>query len=373
MISSILLICALVASFTLGRWLLQVNSNTNTNPWAWEAEKAKSPPIPYQVYCTLVTLVSAVVTLKVAEINGETLELGLPQAAALAVAALLGSLLPFLTRWLSSPLEVAWKQWRLDAPQRSVRRRHFKLKRREAAQQLREARAKKKERKRQNDTLRLERLAYKGYKRIREVGERDRVFWAELLAYVGVMLPYNESRPSSEITRLRNWIRAIDHDLKRIPPEVKETIGSGFQSNKANMRIQLEGLREQGMKLLRLAAAMLDDTDDDMLVIERDIATGRTHAEEQRDKLIADYRTLLDHVELLIGASPRRQRSELIARSDEEVAKLTTGELRAVQADGEIDELMLRRFGHESLPTGGESPEEARTRSIQTHLSRQRS
>ena len=110
------------------------------------------------------------------------------------------------------------------------------------------------------------------------------------------------------------------------------------------------------------------------MVIERDIPTGLTYAEELRDTLIADFRTLLDNIELTIGASPRRAREKLIARSDENAAMLSTGELRTVQANEEIAGLLARFSDKAERPDGGidldELAQAAATAQIARPLSR---
>ena len=278
--------------------------------------------------------------------------------------ALIGSLLPLLTEALDNRLHSWWAAW---VKGRDARR-HYRRKRREARQERRAQRRRAKQQRRQSDPNRLIALARAGYDRIWNVARSNQEFWASLNAYVYVLV--NPDYPSAEeVSRLGEWLKDIDYDLRRLAKTPQNVDIATFPGNKEEMRRRLQERRSQGLKLLQLAVAMLCDTDDDMLDIERDISTARTYAEERRDTLIADYRTLLDQIELLIGAAPLPQANELIRRADEEVAMLTSGDLRAVQAYEEVDDL-LKRNGLAPLLDGGLPEEEARLRAVKAHLAR---
>lgn len=98
---------------------------------------------------------------------------------------------------------------------------------------------------------------------------------------------------------------------------------------------------------------MINDTDDDMYVIETDRFAAIDYAAEKRNELVDDYRVLLDEIELVIGASPARAKNKELRLEDEKLRMLTTGELRAAHAYDEINGL-LGRFGVDPIQTPAE-------------------
>lgn len=256
--------------------------------------------------------------------------------------------LPRAWTWLSS----RWQAWR--------RKRQARKQARLEARREREVAAREAQR---TNPQWLHSQAQEGAHRIKTVADRNKTFWAELLAYVRVLTVDSTWawRPVAEVKRLLAWIDGLEKDLQEVLQENEVAKDAPFKSNRPEMAARLQERIDHARRLVRLAIAMLNDTDDDMRDIERDLPTGRTYAEERRDALIADYRTLLDHIELTVGASTRRAREELIARSDESAAMLSTGELRTAQANREIEELLARFSDRARRPDGRIDLEELAT------------
>jgi hypothetical protein len=191
-----------------------------------------------------------------------------------------------------------------------------------------------------------------GVASIHLISRRNPEFWEPMVAYVRVLGTRGTKGVKSELERLLARRIALEQDIARLQQhESKDSHSDGFVSNRATSITSLEKRLGNVNRLAALLVHQLNDLDDDMADIEADIPTSLTFAQERRDALAKELNTILDAIELEIGVSARRSQEEAIARADAEIDKLTSGELRAVQANTEIDELM-QRLGMRPLEAG---------------------
>ena len=188
-----------------------------------------------------------------------------------------------------------------------------------------------------------------GLRLMQQAAKEDPEFWARVFPYVNVMITESDC----EFDRLIAAKRRFELQIDRIEKNTIELEGVHFTSNAKDNAADLKKRVDHIENLLLLIVAMIRDSHDDMYCIDADKHVAREYAYEKRDEFVNDFRVLLDDIELTIGASPARSRSERIRRDDEQMQLLTTGELLKARAFDEINEL-LDRHGLETIHSAEE-------------------
>jgi hypothetical protein len=187
----------------------------------------------------------------------------------------------------------------------------------------------------------LRKLCAGGVANVRIVAHRNQKFWEPMMAFVRVLATKGKGA-KSELDRLLARRLALEADIKRLREGMRQRQtnrmdDTSFVANRGANIASLERRLSNVNSLISLIVTQLNELDDDMVEIETDLPTAESFAIERRDGLIKELRTTLDAIELEIGASARRSQELAIALSDEETALLTSGALRQVQVDAEIN------------------------------------
>lgn len=197
----------------------------------------------------------------------------------------------------------------------------------------------------------------------------DSEFWISLVAYLDVLTSYEDG----ELLRLLKEREKLQWHLTELGRHSLEIEGVTYTSGIPDNIKAIQGRLDRIHSLIALTVLMIGDCYGSVFEIDMDLNVAQDYAEEKCDDLTNDFRLLLDEIELTIGASAARAENDVLRRSDEELRKLTTGELRAVHAYDEIN-VLLRRFGVEPIATPAELDlQKLRDASVTTEANREAS